>query len=143
MYKVLIGSKYADELLEKINSAKNSIFIIMYDWRFYVDNPSHLISLINQSLYRAVSRGVDVKAIVNNETIKLNLDKIKIKSKFVNSSRVLHSKVVIIDNKILFIGSHNLTSNAVNNNLESSILVDIPDGDTRIIDYFNNLYNTN
>lgn len=143
MYKVLIGSKYADELLEKINSANDSIYIVMYDWRFYVDNPSHLISLINQALYRAVGRGVDVKAVVNNETIKNNLDTIKVKSKYVNSSRVLHSKVVIIDNKILFIGSHNLTSNAVNNNLESSILVDIPDGDTRIIDYFNNLYNTN
>lgn len=143
MFKILIGSKYADELLDKIETSKKNIDIIMYDWRFYPDNPEHPISQINQALYRAVSRGVIVRAVVNNEIIKNNLDILKIKAKYLKSSRILHSKIVIIDNDILFIGSHNLTRNAVTTNLESSLMVKIPEDETRLRDYFNNLYNTN
>ena len=55
MYKTLIGSEYAKILAEEINKARKNIDIIMYDWRFYPDNPTHPISVVNQSLIRAQS----------------------------------------------------------------------------------------
>ena len=143
MFKTLIGSEYATFLTQKIKDAKKSIFIIMYDWRHYPDNPSHPISVINQCLIRAANIGIDVKCIVNNASIVPILTANKVKAKAFKSGRILHSKIVIIDNEILFIGSHNLTRNAVTTNLESSLMLEIPKEETRIFEYFENLYNTN
>jgi phosphatidylserine/phosphatidylglycerophosphate/cardiolipin synthase-like enzyme len=36
----------------------------------------------------------------------------------------LHAKVIIIDHKKVFIGSHNLTTNAIENNREMGIILD-------------------
>lgn len=143
MYKTLIGSEYAKILAEEINKARKNIDIIMYDWRFYPDNPTHPISIINQSLIRAASRGVVVRAVVNYEPIIQYLLPHKIKAKALKSSRILHSKIVMIDDDILFIGSHNLTRNAVTTNLESSICLAINKEDRRLQEYFNNLFDTN
>ena len=40
----------------------------------------------------------------------------------------LHAKVIIVDHSKLFIGSHNLTTNAIENNREMGIILDHPDG---------------
>lgn len=143
MFKTLIGSEYANYLIEKIDSCSKNIDIIMYDWRFYPDNPEHPISQLNQSIIRAVNRGVLVRAVVNNASVIPYLLPFRIKAKSLKSSRILHSKIVIIDNHLLIIGSHNLTRNAVTTNLESSIAVEIPDTETRIKEYFKNLFDSN
>lgn len=143
MFKTLIGSDYAIELLTKLNQSKKNIDIVMYDWRFYPDNPEHPISEINQAIFRAVNRGVIVRCVVNNREIANNLKPYKVQAKYLKSSRILHSKIVIIDNEILFIGSHNLTRNAVTTNLESSLMLEIPKEETRIFEYFKNLFESN
>lgn len=143
MFKTLIGAEYATYLIEKINNSRKSIDIVMYDWRFYPDNPEHPISQLNQSIIRAVNRGVLVRAVVNNAGVIPYLTPFKIKAKSLKSSRILHSKIIIIDENLLVIGSHNLTRNAVTTNLESSIAVEIPDTETRIKQYFINLFDTN
>ena len=36
----------------------------------------------------------------------------------------LHAKVIIVDHRQVFIGSHNLTTNAIENNREIGIILD-------------------
>lgn len=139
-FQPLIGSQYVKELIPIINDARKSIDILMYDWRWYPDNPQHALSLLNQAFVRAIARGVQVRAVVNSRQLVPPLLAVGIKAKTITSGRVLHSKLILIDDEILVIGSHNMTRNACNTNLESSLVVSIPEGQTRFHEYFNNIY---
>lgn len=139
-FQPLIGSQYVKELVQHINNAKMSIDILMYDWRWYPDNPQHALSVLNSAFVRAVQRGVQVRAVVNSRQLVPPLLGVGIKAKTITSGRVLHSKLILIDGKTLVIGSHNLTRNACNTNLESSLVVSIPEGEQRFAQYFENIY---
>ena len=58
--------------------------------------------------------------------------KSRIDAKFDLPETVTHSKVVVIDDKQLVIGSHNWTRNSLARTEELSVLVDSPDRGKRI-----------
>jgi phosphatidylserine/phosphatidylglycerophosphate/cardiolipin synthase-like enzyme len=136
----LICTDYNKMVIPLINNAKKSIDICMYDWRWYLDKLGHPVQEFNLALVRAVLRGVRVRAILNSNEIIDQLKDVKIQARTLKDKRVLHSKLVIIDDITLVIGSHNLTSNAFSRNLETSVIIDIPENNTRFQEYFNNLY---
>lgn len=138
--KTLISSEYAPYVKELVKKAQKSIDICMYDWRIYFNNPENPIQQVNLELIRAAQRGVRVRALLNTDLVLDYLKNFKIKARTLKDNRVLHSKFIIIDEKILVIGSHNMTSNAISRNLETSIVIDIPEGENRIQEFFNNLY---
>jgi phosphatidylserine/phosphatidylglycerophosphate/cardiolipin synthase-like enzyme len=63
----------------------------------------------------------------------------KIKIKRVNSSKILHAKIIIIDQKYLFLGSHNLTQNAFELSHEISIGIEDQEAINRCNNFFDNL----
>lgn len=136
----IIGSDYTKLVIPLIENARHSIDICMYDWRWYFDNAEHPVQLFNMALVRAVRRGVRVRCLTNTDLLIDTLNNLKMKARTLKDTRVLHSKLVIFDNQTLVIGSHNLTSNAFTRNLETSVIVEIPQGQTRFQEYFNNLY---
>ena len=88
---------------------------------------------------RASNRGVDISVLVNNNFVLSFLKDTKINAKRVNTSKVMHVKMVIIDEKYLLIGSHNLTKNAFELNHEISILLDDPESISKCNTFFENL----
>jgi phosphatidylserine/phosphatidylglycerophosphate/cardiolipin synthase-like enzyme len=139
MQEIIIGREYPAIITEYVKNAKQSIKILIYDWRWYGDEIGASIQLFNNELLQASNRGVNVSVLVNNDYILPILKSSKISVKKVNTSKVMHVKLVIIDQKYLFLGSHNLTKNAFDLNHEISVLLDDVESINKCSNFFDNL----
>jgi phosphatidylserine/phosphatidylglycerophosphate/cardiolipin synthase-like enzyme len=137
--EVLIGSDYPKKLYDIISNARRSVLVLMFDWRFYPNEPASVIQKVNNALGRAVSRGVTVRCLVNSPVICSHLKELGLDARVINSSDMLHSKLVVVDDEAYFIGSHNLTKNAFHYNFETSIYSFDPEGAKILSDYFKRL----
>ena len=119
--------KVVKDLLSHANkSIYVAIFVIKYDIKEY-DDP------VNQLLYALVDahkRGLDVKVLVDDPTLRSYPDTISylknnsIEVKLDEKKGVTsHMKIVIIDDKYLVVGSHNWTESALSYNHEYSVLI--------------------
>jgi phosphatidylserine/phosphatidylglycerophosphate/cardiolipin synthase-like enzyme len=136
----IIGAEYPTKVIPLIDNAGGNIDIVIYDWRWYPDQVAHPVQQFNNAVVRAVNRGVIVRALVNADLNIEQLNKVGIRARRLNDKRTLHTKMILIDNKILVLGSHNFTRNAFGANIEMSIAVELSDVDTRFSEFFNNLY---
>lgn len=118
--ETIIGSQYPEKVGELIEQAKFSIDILMFDWRWYKNDPSHPLQIFNQKMVRAVRRGVKIRVISNYNEVIDTLNVLGFYAKKWPASNLMHSKLVIIDNEIVVSGSHNFTGNAFTSNLETS-----------------------
>jgi phosphatidylserine/phosphatidylglycerophosphate/cardiolipin synthase-like enzyme len=135
---IIIGKQFADKVIPLINGAKNSIKTVVYDWRWYPNDPGNAVQLFNQAIVRAVKRGVQTQAIVNNDSILAKLKSIGVQAKILQITGIVHAKLMIIDDKTVIIGSHNYTHNAFVVNQEISVAL----FDCENIADFNNFFNT-
>jgi len=136
----IIGNEFPEKVIPLIDEAKQTIRIIVFDWRWYPNDPANPVQLFNQALVRAVRRGVDVKAITNVDEILKILNSQKVKAKKWFSKTIVHAKMMIIDDEILIIGSHNYTEYAFTMNQEVSVIIRGAEHLGRFIKFFNNLY---
>lgn len=138
--QALVGSEFPKQVVPKINEAKKSIDIIVFDWRWYPNMPGNPVQLFNQSIIRAVKRNVEVRVITNiSDTIKF-LSSNGVKTKKPVTDRLIHPKLMIIDNQDVVIGSHNYSQSAFTMNYEVSVFVpDCPCVD-ELLTFFNNLF---
>lgn len=121
--ETIIANQYVKKVVPLIESAKDSIDICVFDWRWYANDVGELCQKFNQSIVSAVRRGVKVRALVNSEEIAAPLRKVGLAVKVHNSARLLHLKMMIIDQKIVVTGSHNYSKSAFNTNYELSVIL--------------------
>jgi phosphatidylserine/phosphatidylglycerophosphate/cardiolipin synthase-like enzyme len=154
---VLLDKAYYASLIKDLSQAHESITIIMYLFKptdYKSALPDHIIDM----LVRKHAQGVDVSMLLNvdqsynthgardglNDT---NLHAAKIlEGKGINvyldsPQRTTHAKVVIIDKKIVYIGSHNLTQRALRYNHEASVRIVSPYIAKELSDYMEALKN--
>ena len=136
---IIIGKEFADKVIPYVDEAKKNIDIVMFDWRWYASNPNSAVSRFNQSVVRAVNRGVSVRAIVNNADILPRLSTLGIKAGRAPYGRLLHAKIMYIEEKVLITGSHNYTQSGFQTNLEISVVLESADGFPRIGQFVDNL----
>lgn len=129
---LLKNKQYLDVLLQAIEKANKEIFISMFLFKTYPYKSSATNRLMD-ALIKAVDRGVDVIVILeegkdkNNSVTKVNKNTAKRLKKggvsviFDDPQRTTHTKVVVVDKRDVFLGSHNLTSSALKYNNELSI----------------------
>jgi len=128
---------YFDTLLDAIGSARQDI--VMSYFLFKTNGyPSNRPDRIVASLGTAVGRGVDVTVILersvngdsgvdrSNRSTAARLSRAGAKIRYDGRRRTNHSKVVVIDGRYVFVGSHNLTNSALKYNHELSVLIDSP-----------------
>ncbi len=108
-----------DQILNLINTAQESIDIEMY---VFTNNN------LQEALIDAKDRGVKVRVILEQEIesnedcfYNLILNDIEVKWAPRKFSRT-HSKFMIIDNKLVFVGSTNFSHHAVTSNREAAVL---------------------
>ena len=65
----IIGKEFPDKVIPLIDNAKYTIDIVVFDWRWYPQDPGASVQLFNQSIVRSVRRGVKVRAIANRNQI--------------------------------------------------------------------------
>lgn len=141
LFEPIIGADFPKKVIPLLNNAKKNIDIVIYDWRWYPDQPAHPVQLFNMALVKASNRGVQIRAILNSRELLPVLNSVGIKAKQVKDKRIIHSKLLIIDNVLLILGSHNFSRNAFGSNVETSLAISIPKTNNRFSTFFNNLYN--
>ena len=136
----IIGKQFPKKVIPLIENAKQSIKIIVFDWRWYPNDPANPVQLFNQSIIRAKRRGVDVKIISNCESVLKIFRDQGIEAKKPVSKNLVHVKLMIFDDKDIVIGSHNFTQNAFTTNFEvSTYIPDCPDI-LNYLNFFNSLW---
>ena len=137
---LLIRREYPKEVIPLIEKAKNSIKIIVYEWRWYENQLGSSIQLFNNAIIRAKKRGVEVKAVLKNQKISKKLKDQKIWVKEVDFSKTLHVKLIMIDNEIVILGSHNFTLNAFHINDEVSVIIKSPEIVEKLLKHFGDYF---
>ncbi len=133
---------YVDRLLRSANS---TIDIAMFELKYYPTYPdSHENELVND-LIDASERGVKVRAIVDeydrhaNDTISL-LRSHGIDAKLDEKNITTHVKIIIIDGKIVVVGSTNWSYYALEKNHEASVVIYSKDVARRFEEYFSKIW---
>lgn len=140
MTEAIIGKQFPEKVIPLIEQAKTSIDIVVFDWRWYPQDPGASVQLFNQAIIRAVRRGVKVRAIANNDEIVRILNQNGCEAKKLLTAKLVHPKIMIIDNELVVTGSHNYTQSAFQMNYEMSMILRGREEIERIIEFFNNLY---
>ena len=132
--RLLADREYYPVLLQEIERAKGSIDLGMYLWKL-TDSPRSKPRQLLLALGRANRRGVKVRVVLeesghdrdlnrtNRATAQL-LEKEGIKVCFDSPKVTSHLKLAVIDNRLVFLGSHNLTQAALGHNHELSLLIE-------------------
>jgi len=136
----IIGKEFPDIVIPYINKATKNIRVLIYDWRWYPNDISNPCQLFNNSIIRAAQRGVAVSAILNSGNAAKVLKENKCKIRELSTGKMLHTKFMLIDERVLIIGSHNYTYSAMTKNYEMSIVVDNLTDWQGFIKYFNSLF---
>lgn len=139
--EAIIGKQFPNKVIPLIENSKKTLDIIVFDWRWYPQNPGASVQLFNQAIVRATRRGVKVRAIANNEEIVKILNSVGCQAKRLLTKKLVHVKMMLIDGEIAIIGSHNYTESAFQMNLELSVILDPCEKIAEFSDFFTNLYN--
>ncbi len=134
---LLANKEFAPALLEGIRSARSSVICCYYLFktgRGRTNWPRRVV----EELVRARQRGVEVSVILeaqggtkdrldaDNHATAAYLARGGVKVFFDSPAVTTHSKVTVIDDRYVFLGSHNLTQGALSRNNELSLLLDSP-----------------
>ena len=136
----IISKQFPKIVIPLIDSAVSYIDIIVFDWRIYPKDPACAVSLFTSSVIRAVTRGVRVRVLVQNDGVVNYLKNLGVKAKKLNTKKILHTKLLMVDLKKVVIGSHNYTQHAFSSNEEASLFVNMGTEQHAFLEYFNNLY---
>ncbi|AFL66101.1 phospholipase D-like domain-containing protein [Desulfurococcus amylolyticus] len=144
---LLLDREYYDAVLGTLGSANRSVYIVMYVVKYDPGERGDPVNILLETLTELKNRGVDVKIVVDDTTYKsynetiyylLSLD---IPVRLDESSAVTtHTKMVIIDNSTVILGSHNWTESALMNNHEASIETNCTSIVSKALSYFDNIW---
>jgi len=133
---LLINDDYYKILMRHIREAKKEILIAAYI--FKTSPRPGMPGTIVDALAAAAKRGVMVRVLLeksNNKKDSLDeynkitaqrLLRYNIPICFDSPKKTTHSKLVVIDGRYVFIGSHNLTTSGLSRNNEVSVCIDSP-----------------
>lgn len=141
MLEYISGREYPQKVIPLIEQAVKSIKIIVFDWRWYPQMPGATVQIFNQAIIRAARRGVKITAITNNDQINNVLKDNKIRAKRIKTKKLMHCKLMIIDELTVITGSHNYTQSGFDHNIELSVIIKHSTPDEKVNNYFDRLYN--
>jgi phosphatidylserine/phosphatidylglycerophosphate/cardiolipin synthase-like enzyme len=135
---LLRNQEYAEALFNRIGTARESIVCSFYLFKI-TETRNNQPRRIAEELIRARKRGVAVTVILekgksaqdrlysdNRNTADL-LTRSGVNVYFADPGVTTHNKIVVIDKRYIFLGSHNLTQGALKYNNELSVLIDSPE----------------
>ena len=143
---LLRNQEYADALLSRIGKARTSIVCSFYLFKI-TESRRNQPRRIAAELIEARKRGVAVTVILergknnqdrlyddNRKTAEI-LSRGGVNVHFAAPGVTTHNKIVVIDNRYIFLGSHNLTQSALRYNNELSVLIDSPEMAAEVLAY--------
>ena len=151
MVRVLFGAELLTEVVKQIRVAENSVAVVMFEWSWYPGQHTGSVQDINRELCIRARNGTDVRVLLHNESIGRALHRINrvtaghlkqngAKVKWGNTGVPLHAKVWIFDQARVVLGSHNISVRATRTNQEVSVVIDVRDEVSRVVDWFEGLW---
>lgn len=134
--KPISNKSYFEELDSLLIQAKKSIYIIMYEMRYYPKYPNSPTNRLVKNLMKAANRGVEVEVILEqskgfnekntnaNKEVGVMLAKAGIKVYLDSPYQTTHDKLIIVDGIYTVVGSTNWTYSGLKKNNESSVLIE-------------------
>lgn len=146
-----IATDYPRVVVPLLQAAGHSIDIMMYEWKWYSYEAAGGVEKFNIAFQAAARRGVKVRALLNIESMGSAITKINGKTaqqlqlagcevKFGQIGIATHAKLIIIDGRIMVLGSHNVSKGSFSRNQEASIIVDGGEAVRPYADYFRLLW---
>jgi len=149
--ELLRDGEYFETLLKAVRGAKTEIVMafFLFKTQGYKNSPPDILL---RTLIEAAERGVGIRILLekgkdatspvdeSNRKTALRLRAKGIEVSFDTPRRTTHTKVVVIDRRYTFLGSHNLTSSALQYNHELSLFVDSPGLAMETLKYINMLH---
>lgn len=138
--EIILDSSYCEKVIYFLDRAKRDVRVCAYAWRWYTHEPEIPIQMLNIAILRARSRGVGVRCLVDTMPTLNMLRNLGLDARCVDSTRMMHTKAISIDEKTLILGSHNLTKRANTDNYEMSIVTEEPQCVLLYNDYFDRMW---
>ncbi len=132
---VLPAKDFGREAVAAVRGAKSYIYVMTYNLS---GSQSGVIAEFYEALQERARDGVKVYVIAPggsraHASVKISsmnfaetLSASGVQVRFLTDSKVQHKKLLIIDNRKVFVGSSNLTSAAVKDNLELNVVIEEP-----------------
>ena len=146
---VLENEKYFFALRKKLEEAKKSIVVCMYLFKTSKSIKNFANNIMNE-LIAAAKKGVIVEVLMEendrsedklntyNQSTATKLRKAGIEVRFDSKHIITHAKLIIIDERLVFIGSHNLTHTALGKSNETSLMVESEELANVFLEYIHN-----
>jgi len=131
----LVNREFFPALVAAVDEARGEILISVFSFKAGVHKRSRPDILV-EHLARAVERGVDVRVVLEdssdpgsnvarqNAKTKNILEKRGVKVYMDEPARTTHTKLVVVDQRLVFVGSHNFTSSAFGHNNEITMMIE-------------------
>jgi len=133
---LLVNEAYFDALISHLTQAKHEIVVSMF---LFVpgDHENNRANQVKEVLIDAAKRSVQVRIFLEvsdgedfsteaNRGVAKELSRQGITVQFDSPARTTHTKLVIIDQRYVLLGSHNFTHSALRHNNEASVLIESP-----------------
>jgi len=148
----VVNDEYYDAVSEQILNAEESVYVIMFSMKAYSSNNS--VQQLEDMLILANDKGVDVKVLLDQSewhgsitsTTKENwktkdyFEAGGVGVKMDDLKETTHVKMIIIDGKIVIIGSTNWTYSALERNNEASVIIENSELAQYYTEYFESLW---
>jgi len=130
----LPGNTFLPILRKVVGGVKYSVDVIQYQWNFYPYDKGLALQQFNENVIGQIRKGIKYRVLLNIESVthkitranqqtKRNLESVGAKVKFGPQSVITHSKIFIVDDQYVILGSHNLSKFSVAQNDETSVLI--------------------
>ncbi len=124
---VINDRDYFQSVSEILSSANHSIHMIMFEIKYYPNYSSSNENKLLQRLTEAKKRGLDVKIVVDEyltdkEAMAYLRDR-GVNIKYDSPHITTHDKLIIVDKKIVIIGSTNWSHYALDKNREANVII--------------------
>lgn len=138
--QLVIDNGFIERVLPMVKRAEKQILVCTYAWRLYPNEPDREIQKLYIELCRAIARGVSILVISDKYNLLRELGNMGFETRFIGSKKCMHAKAILIDQKELIVGSHNLTARANEGNRELSIYTTEFDPIFQFVDYFHTIW---
>ncbi|MEI6127711.1 MAG: phospholipase D-like domain-containing protein [Pseudomonadota bacterium] len=147
-FDMLIDEGYFPGVKRLIDSAKKTVQIMMFEAAYYKQHAASPSNQLIQALMDARKRGVKVEAVLEagdkkDDRVTMNnlltgglLKKSGIDVTLDPANSTTHTKLLIIDESLVVLGSTNWTYSALTKNHEVSTVIYSPEAAHRLGDYF-------
>jgi phosphatidylserine/phosphatidylglycerophosphate/cardiolipin synthase-like enzyme len=148
--RILANDEYFKEIMKAVADARKEIVMAFYIFKTNGYKGNYPDAFI-EGLASAVKRGVKVKVVLErtkeggssldllNTKTAHRLRKRGVDVHFDSPSVTTHVKLVVIDKRLTFVGSHNMTNSALKYNNEVSLAIESPETAVEAVQYINSI----